>query len=1797
MRRQRLLLFISAIASVALWTYACGDGTTEPPRYFPEPTTVTVSPAATELAALDATVQLSAEVEDQQGWVMAGATVTWASSATAVATVDATGLVTAVGNGTATITATAGEASGSAAVTVAQVVSSVTVAPAEANFAALSDTLRLTAEAFDANGHAVAGAELSWETSDDAVATVDATGLLTTVANGTTTITATAGEAAGSATVTVAQVVSSVTVAPAEANFAALGDTLRLAAEALDANGHAVAGAEFSWESSDSTVATVDASGLVTTMARGSVTITATSGSVSGSAVVSIAQVVRTVAVTPDTATVVEGDTLRVAATATDANGQAVAEVQFAWASGDTAVAVVDASGLVTAVGTGQAEVTATVAGVTGRTQLTVLAPVPTTIAVTPDTVVLTALGHTAQLTAEVRDQAGRAMEEIPVAWSSADTTVAVVDPAGLVRAVRGGSVTVTATAGEASGSAHVAVRQSAGSVTVSPSADTVSPGDTLRLIAEAYDESGHVVDGAVFTWSSSDAPVATVDPSGLVRGAGEGTATITATAGDVSGMSEITVVNPDRAALVALYNATDGPNWVDNTNWLTDAPLGEWYGVSTDGAGRVVGINLAGRYDYEAREYVLHGLRGELPAELANLTNLTSLSLWRNDLSGPIPPELGGLASLESLNLSGNGFSGSIPPELGDLASLEFLNLGSNSLTGSIPPELGGLASLESLNLSGNGFSGSIPPELGDLASLEFLSLGSNSLTGSIPPELGGLASLEVLGLSGNRFSGSIPPELGDLANLEWLNLDRNELDGRIPAELGKLANLTDLFLGGGPQGFGGNDLTGPIPPELANLTKLRRLWLGNNDLSGPIPKELGNLASLTQLSLGGNDLTGPIPPELGDLASLEAMALWHNDLTGPIPPELGRLASLTSLSLNANSLDGPVPPELGGLANLTEMYLWGNNLSGPVPSSFLQLSQLRVFRFIYTELCTPGTMAFVEWLRNKQLDRGPANCNALDVDVLTSLHEGTGGTAWADNGGWLENQALENWYGVTADSLGRVTTLDLTRNGLTGQLPSQLGDLSRMRGLRIGGNPLTGRLPLSLARLPLHELHYEDTQLCAPAEADFQTWLNAVASHQGIGVECTPVSDRDVLETFYRATNGRDWIDSENWLTDAPLNEWYGVETDASGRVTGLQLAARWDRGSGSWIRHGLKGGIPPELTHLESLRWLDLGSNDLTGAIPPELGGLESLESLDLSSNDFSGPIPPELGDLESLDSLDLSGNSLSGPIPPELASLGSLRSLRLNKNDLSGLLPPELGGLASLRELWLAQNIFSGQIPPELGGLASLRELWLAASGISGPIPPELGGLESLESLELSFNRLSGPIPPELGGLASLRTLHLLYNRFSGSIPPELANLGSLTWLSLGTNDLTGPIPPELGGLASLRTLHLYENGFSGSIPPELANLASLNFLNLSSNNLTGPIPPELGDLANLVRLNLNTNDLAGPVPFQVGRLSRLSELDLSNNMALVGALPVELTDLSRIETIFAGGTGLCAPKNPVFETWLAGIREQWIARCADVASADAYLTQAVQSREFPVPLVAGDEALLRVFVTAVRATDVGIPDVRARFYRDGREIHSVTKPGTSAPIPTEVTEGELAASANAEIPGHVIQPGLEMVIEVDPDGTLDPELGVARRIPETGRLGVDIETMPLFDLTLIPFVWSETQDSSIVDLVRAMAADSENHDMLEDTRTLLPVGDLAVTAHLPVVSTSNSAFDLLRQTEAIRVIEGGNGHYKGMMAWSCPAMTDTFPLGSTKEVSHGGKKTRAVSARVQGAYRRAGESRA
>ena len=200
--------------------------------------------------------------------------------------------------------------------------------------------------------------------------------------------------------------------------------------------------------------------------------------------------------------------------------------------------------------------------------------------------------------------------------------------------------------------------------------------------------------------------------------------------------------VASDRAALVALYNATGGSNWTDNTNWLSAAPLGDWFGVETDGDGRVTELSLGG-WDEVQQDIVGNGLTGTLPIELGTLAHLRRLEMEGNSLTGPIPVELANLIS--------------IPPELGRLTTLRNLNLWNVQLSGRIPPELGGMTSLERLNLFTNDLTGPVPPDLGNLANLVHMNLGRNRLT-RIPRELTNLPRLENLFLHNNALTGPIP-------------------------------------------------------------------------------------------------------------------------------------------------------------------------------------------------------------------------------------------------------------------------------------------------------------------------------------------------------------------------------------------------------------------------------------------------------------------------------------------------------------------------------------------------------------------------------------------------------------------------------------------------------------------------------------------------------------------------------------------------------------------------------------------------------------------------------------------------------------------------------------------------------------------------------------------------------------------------------------------------------------------------------------------------------------------------------
>ncbi|MDE2752100.1 MAG: Ig-like domain-containing protein [Gemmatimonadota bacterium] len=1091
---------------------------------------------------------------------------------------------------------------------------------------------------------------------------------------------------------------TTVTVSPATAELAALDATVQLSAEVRDQNGQVMAGVTVAWASDNAPVATVDGSGLVTAAGNGTATITATAGSVSGSATVSVAQRVSAVAVSPATDTLVTGDTLRLGAEATDANGHAVAEAEFSWASSDTSVAVVEDAGLVTAAGVGE--------------------------------------------------------------------------------------TTITATSGDASGDAVVTVMQSAGSVIVSPAADTIVPGDTLQLVAEAFDANGHRVEDAEFDWSSSAVSVARVDGTGLVTGVAEGTATITATTANARGTAEITVQNPDRAALLALYNATDGPNWVNNKNWLTDAPLGEWYGVETDVSGRVVRLDLGGRWDEDSRQWILHGLTGPLPPELGNLGSLTVLELGSNALSGSIPPQLGDLVNLRRLDLGRNALSGRIPPQLGNLASLGNLRLDNNDLTGSIPPELGTLAQLTSLQLGNNSLGGQIPPELGTLANLRNLRLMFNNLTGAIPPELGDLSNLAQMWLAGNNLSGSTPRGIGDLANLESLRVDFNSL-------------------------------AGPIPPELGNLPNLRELGIERNSLSGSIPPELGQLAQLGYMVLNFNRLTGPIPPELGQLDSLRVLHLGWNQLTGPVPSELGQLLNLTELMLRHNEL-----------------------LVGALPESLTALEALDWLFFDGTGLCAPATTGFQLWLQGVEHVFGENRCPhgaEGDRSALGAIYQWTNGDGWKNNENWLGDGSLNEWYGVTTDTAGRVTRLELSGNNLSGILPAEAGDLVYLEDLTLSENvALDGELPLRMLQLTfLSTLRLDDTNLCVSRARVFREWL-------------APIKDARV----------------------AQCPDDHGNEADSA---TAISLGGRTD-------------------------------------------GQLESYRDED-----------------------------------------------------------------------WFRM---------------------------------------------------------------------------------EIGERGTLTLKTEGNTNVVGEListEGELLGYHYGRQIFLVRH-----VPP-------------------GPL---------FVRVKGSNDEIRG-----------------------------SYTLLSSFE-----------PPTP---------------------GARAYLTQATQSHDFAVPLVAKEDALLRVFVMADSGVVASMPPVQATFYRDDASTHSVLIGGSSTHVPWKMAESDLDATANAVIPGSVLIPGTEMVVEIDPDGTTDPSLGIAARIPAEGRTALDIRALPDFHVTAVPLLSTDNPDSSGYRVAAELTAE---HELFYETQDWLPVSEFRVSVREPVLvdydpSEGDGLTRTLADVELVYLADRASGYYMGVIPWT------------------------------------------
>ena len=431
-------------------------------------------------------------------------------------------------------------------------VAAVVVAPATANVM-VDSAVQLVAIPVDSAGTALGGRPVTWTSGAAGVATVDGSGLVTGRAAGFAAITATCEGKSGSAAVTVAApppaAVASVSVSPASASVS-VGQTVQLAATPKDANGNPLTGRTVTWSSGNSGVATVSASGIVTGVSPGAATITAASEGKSGTAAVTVSSVpVASVAVSPTSASVSVGQTVQLAATPKDANGNPLTGRTVTWSSGNTAVATVSASGLVTGVSAGAATITAASEGQSGSAAITVTSVPVASVAVSPASASVQT-GQAVQLTATPKDANGNPLSGRTIVWTSSNTAAASVNTSGRVTGVAAGSATITATSEGKSGTAAITVTAPpapapVATVAVSPASASVAAGQAVQLSAVTKDSAGTVLTGRTVTWASSNSGIASVSGSGFVTGVTVGAATITATSEGKSGTAAITVTAP----------------------------------------------------------------------------------------------------------------------------------------------------------------------------------------------------------------------------------------------------------------------------------------------------------------------------------------------------------------------------------------------------------------------------------------------------------------------------------------------------------------------------------------------------------------------------------------------------------------------------------------------------------------------------------------------------------------------------------------------------------------------------------------------------------------------------------------------------------------------------------------------------------------------------------------------------------------------------------------------------------------------------------------------------------------------------------------------------------------------------------------------------------------------------------------------------------------------------------------------------------------------------------------------------
>ncbi len=482
------------------------------------------------------------------------ATVAWSSSDAAVASVSSSGLLTAIKQGTAIVTAQSGSIAANVTVTIGPVaLASISVVPSSASLA-VGETTQLVANGIYSDGSMQdLTAQVLWSSSSDAIATVNSSGLAKAVATGEATVTAAYNSLSASATLTITrEQLSSVSIGPDLPSIAA-GGVQQFVLTGTFTNGDTQDLTGVTWTSSDPTVAAIGEDGLARGLTPGEVTITGTVGTLSdATTLVVTAATLQSLAITPNTAAIAKGTSQQFTATGTFTDGSTQDLTAIVnWSSSQPGVAAIDAAGLASAMDTGTTVITANAGTVSATASLDVTAAVLTSVLVTP-AAPSSGIGGTVQFNATGAYSDGATQDLTTTAtWTSSSAVIATINAGGLATAVSAGPATITATFDGVSGSTTLTVTAATlQSITVLPAGAIIAPRAKIQFTAlgSFSDGTQRTVPGV--SWSSTKPSVASVNNSGLARSKKSGVATVTATLSGVRGSTALTVTS---AALTAI--------------------------------------------------------------------------------------------------------------------------------------------------------------------------------------------------------------------------------------------------------------------------------------------------------------------------------------------------------------------------------------------------------------------------------------------------------------------------------------------------------------------------------------------------------------------------------------------------------------------------------------------------------------------------------------------------------------------------------------------------------------------------------------------------------------------------------------------------------------------------------------------------------------------------------------------------------------------------------------------------------------------------------------------------------------------------------------------------------------------------------------------------------------------------------------------------------------------------------------------------------------------------------------------